>query len=117
MLLPMTHQPITGEELEAMKARCKRATDLGPWASMCYFLKEHLSAWDVDFIAHARTDLPRCIAEIERLRSDLEVAKGALHVIAFGGRPLGVPHIGCKEVDHICAVASEALSKISPKPQ
>lgn len=83
----MTHLPIPPAELEAMKARCENAT-AGPWQHEQYslgplespgklyfdqqqepFAEIHTVNSDADicFIAHARTDLPRCISEIERL--------------------------------------------------
>lgn len=108
--MPADH-PLTTDELEAMKARCERATDLGPWASMCYFLKEHLSAWDVDFIAHARTDLPRCIAEIERLTKDLEVAREVLELAASNPEEMSDNQF----LEMVREDAQEALHKLSPK--
>jgi hypothetical protein len=90
--------PITPEELQEMKRRCEKATP-GRWfwwlstadyperlhggdegaTIMRPLHRTHDSAddgflsfdneHDQDFIAHARTDLPRCIAEIERLRA------------------------------------------------
>lgn len=87
-----TNSEITAEELAAMKARIE-ATTPGPWTSYVEgrdhwggdsFIQTgtqdiYLSAEDYagggghycadqDFIAHARQDMPRLIAEIERLR-------------------------------------------------
>ena len=88
----MVEQEITMEELSAMRARIE-ATTPGPWTSYfegrdhyagdsfiqtatqdLYISAEdyaggggHFCA-DQDFIAHARQDMPRLIAEIERLR-------------------------------------------------
>jgi hypothetical protein len=94
----ITGDEITGDELAAMKARID-ATTPGPWTS--YFEgRDHTSGAsfiqtatqdiyitaddyagggghfcaDQDFIAHARQDIPRLIAEIERLRSRLPLA-------------------------------------------
>jgi hypothetical protein len=91
----MADDNITDDELAAMKARIK-ATTPGPWTS--YFEgRDHFSgdsviqtstqgiyitaddyagggghfAADQDFIAHARQDMPRLIAEVERLRARL----------------------------------------------
>ena len=87
----MAENGITTEELAAMKARIA-ATTPGPWIS--YFEgRDHMSGdsfiqtatqdiyisaedyagggghfcADQDFVAHARQDMPRLIAEIERL--------------------------------------------------
>lgn len=77
--------PLTSDEIEAIKARCEQAT-AGPWTSFIekrdkisgpdfiqtdgediYLTGATLA--DQEFIAHARQDIPRLIAEIERLRS------------------------------------------------
>ncbi len=81
---------MTHEELAAIEARCNRATP-GPWRSMIEG-RDHMSGSsfimtgapsargedieltgatndDQDFIAHAREDVPRLIAEVRRLRS------------------------------------------------
>jgi hypothetical protein len=91
---------MTKEELEAIKARCK-ATSIAPWVSfiegrdcesgssfiMTGIQKgEHI--WgenrgedleiigatnaDLDFIAHARQDIPRLLEEIERLNKIID---------------------------------------------
>ena len=85
------HSPITDAELRNMRARCDAARP-GPWRSHVEG-RDHASgsnfimvgegtarsediellgvtAEDQDFIAHARNDLPRLIAEVERLRSE-----------------------------------------------
>lgn len=84
---------LTLEELEAIETRSKRASS-GPWRSMIEG-RDHTSGSsfimtgltgargndielygateaDQDFIAHARQDVPRLIAEVRRLRSLLE---------------------------------------------
>ena len=79
------NDPLTTDEIEAIKARCERAT-AGPWKSFIE-TREKISGSefiqtggediyltgateaDQDFIAHARQDIPRLIAEIERLRT------------------------------------------------
>ncbi|MBR0957025.1 hypothetical protein [Bradyrhizobium japonicum] len=77
--------PLTNDEIEAIKARCEQAT-AGPWKSFIekrdkisgpdfiqtegediYLTGATLA--DQEFIAHARQDIPRLIAEIERLRT------------------------------------------------
>ncbi|PJG52545.1 hypothetical protein CVM73_25640 [Bradyrhizobium forestalis] len=77
--------PLTNDEIEAIKARCEQAT-AGPWKSFIEkrdkisgsdfiqtggedFYLSGATIADYDFIAHARQDIPRLIAEIERLRS------------------------------------------------
>ena len=80
-------------DLKAIKARCEAATG-GPWEKckeagadvvastdmlifeICCGVKTHCTPRDnnVDFIAHARKDLPDCIEEIERLRGAIQLA-------------------------------------------
>jgi hypothetical protein len=83
--------PLTEEELRAAEARCERATP-GPWLHLIRREKgqdpasddtahvvrtadgpitEHLTTDDAAFIAAARTDLPRALREIRRLRAHL----------------------------------------------
>jgi hypothetical protein len=85
----MPDTDITDEEFAAIKARCAAATP-GPWRSYVEG-RDHTSGSDFimtgegnsrgrdielsgatkadqDFIAHARQDVPRLAAEIERLR-------------------------------------------------
>jgi hypothetical protein len=80
-------RPITAEELAAIKARADAATD-GPWtcepggdesdvyseasvplgcSRTCVLIDARLR--DSEFIAAARTDVPRLVAEVERLRA------------------------------------------------
>lgn len=80
--------PLTPEELAAMEARCEAATP-GPWNdrdelelrdpngyAVVWFYPPNTDLWehqgtelhDANFIAHARTDVPRLIAEVKRLR-------------------------------------------------
>jgi hypothetical protein len=95
MRIVMSDDNITDDDLSAMKARME-ATTPGPWTS--YFEgRDHFSgdsfiqtstqdiyitaddyagggghfAADQDFIAHARQDMPRLIAEVERLRAEV----------------------------------------------
>ncbi|BAL77316.1 hypothetical protein [Bradyrhizobium cosmicum] len=77
--------PLTEEDIEAIKSRRDQATP-GPWKSFIEarektsgsdFIQTEgediyltgATGADQDFIAHARQDIPRLIAEIERLRS------------------------------------------------
>ena len=82
--------PLTEEEIAAIHARCTAATP-GPWRSYIEG-RDHTSGSsfimtgegevrgedielsgatpaDQDFIAHARQDIPRLLAEIQRLRN------------------------------------------------
>ncbi|MBR0813250.1 MULTISPECIES: hypothetical protein [Bradyrhizobium] len=82
----MTQLPaLTEEEFKAIKSRCEQTT-AGPWKSFIekrdkfsgsdfiqtggedIYLTGATEA-DQDFVAHARQDIPRLIAEIERLRA------------------------------------------------
>jgi hypothetical protein len=88
----MTDSSVTDDELRAIKARADAATP-GPWRSMVEG-RDHTSGSsfimtgegaargddielsgatvaDQDFIARARQDVPRLVAEIERLRQAL----------------------------------------------
>lgn len=93
--------PLTDEELAAMKARADAATP-GPWRTWRGDVGDryeviisqllgsngrevmhlsggfgHPNADDTAFIAHARDDVPRLIAEVERLRQEkVDAAKG-----------------------------------------
>lgn len=86
---------ISASELEAIKARCAAARP-APWTSHVEG-RDHTSGSsfimvgngaargddielsgattaDQDFIAHARQDLPRLVAEVERLRRRIDLA-------------------------------------------
>lgn len=70
---------MTDEELAAIRARAEAATP-GPWAPfgkqvidsnqlfVLQGLGDHVYQ-DADFIAHAREDIPKLLAEIKRLRT------------------------------------------------
>lgn len=82
-------KPPTDAELKAMEARCNAAS-YGPWRvwyceniSVCQegdgdpliadFGDERSEMGpDAEFVAHAREDLPRCLAEIKRLKRKLK---------------------------------------------
>ena len=82
---------MTDEELQAIKDRCEDATP-GPWWSIKIRDGQDWHEWfqwpyppmrvgatiytpqqirDINFIAHAREDIPALIAEIERLQDEL----------------------------------------------
>jgi hypothetical protein len=81
---PSEDTSLSEEEITAISARCERST-AGPWKSYVEG-REQMSgsdfimtgaediyltgatAADQDFIAHARQDIPRLVAEISRLR-------------------------------------------------
>jgi hypothetical protein len=59
----MTAEPLSDAEIREWKALCERAkTEPWEWCQK-----------DLEFIAAARTALPRALAEVERLRKSLEV--------------------------------------------
>jgi hypothetical protein len=79
---------LTEEEIEKIKIRCEQATP-GPWKSYVegreqmsgsHFIMTQqediyltgATTADQDFIAHARQDVPRLVAEIERLRIEIK---------------------------------------------
>jgi hypothetical protein len=90
----MADEPLTEEQLAAVRARVDAATP-GPWESFVEGRDHHggdnfirigglVDGWpdmyvsheanpapqeDLDFIAHARQDIPRLLTEIERLRA------------------------------------------------
>jgi hypothetical protein len=86
----MTNRPLTEDELAEIEAREKAATAKGVWHSddtasgdWCVATPSGryrgitIAAMidrkaDADFIAHARTDIPRLLAEVRRLRAVLE---------------------------------------------
>lgn len=71
---------LTNDQLEAIRKRAEAATE-GPWETALLEDGWHVmhdgmivaemyrkEAEDAEFIAHARTDIPKLLAEIERLR-------------------------------------------------
>ncbi len=58
-----THPPITGQELEEMKQRLSNIKKGAEF--QCY------DPYLAEFLQHARVDLTRCIAEIERLQATI----------------------------------------------
>lgn len=99
-LTPTQEQPMTQERLDEIEAREAKATE-GPWGvdgpAQCgpgdslavYHVEDGGTvayvqpSWDdAEFIAHARTDIPALLAEVERLRAlitvdDAMVERGA----------------------------------------
>lgn len=85
MIASMEEAPLTEADLAEMEARASAATP-GPWKSFVEG-RDHTSGSsfiqtdgedidlpgasvaDQDFIAHARQDVPRLVAEVRRLRS------------------------------------------------
>lgn len=87
---------MTDEELAQIKERAEKATE-GPWK--CADTTD--GAWllddadlivagtfgreeDASFTAHAREDIPKLIAEVERLRERLEYAQAVVDLL-YGG--------------------------------
>ena len=84
-----TNEPMAQERLDAIQRRVGSAAE-GPWAHWrgwnqwdnciksdtdegMYTVAEVISeAGDAQFIAHARTDIPALLAEVERLRAALD---------------------------------------------
>lgn len=73
---------MSAEQLNAIKERAAKATP-GPWESDCFGVGvapygsesdlAHVNDWDdATFIAHAREDVSALVAEVERLRAELE---------------------------------------------
>jgi hypothetical protein len=110
---------MTPDELNAIKKRCEAATE-GPWRFAdthlrSGFFSDHETVCDwgayavvgsparrnQDFIAHAREDVPKLVAEVERLR-------GKLEYLADGVRGCSHDKGGC--VNCMKEVAKQALS-------
>ncbi|WP_427110869.1 hypothetical protein [Lysinibacillus xylanilyticus] len=78
---------MNAEQLNAIKERVAKVTP-GPWCvggaidihDACG--EEVAAVWDggpdIEFIAHAREDVPALVAEVERLQQQLEKANGLL---------------------------------------
>ncbi len=73
---------MNNEQLDAIEARANNATP-GPWGEVAesgqwYIMGEKIDSWicntdgmaqyNIDFITHARTDIPALVAEVRRLR-------------------------------------------------
>lgn len=60
----------TPMDLEGIRERAEKASP-GPWNVLaCQMMYEEWNAEDGEFIAHARTDVPLLLAEVERLRAE-----------------------------------------------
>ncbi len=95
--------------LEAIKARCEKATAGEPfrdgtvWQARSFRPNTQIATKDLrhvalvgndddaDFIAHARTDLPALVAEVERLRK-VEAAARAWREVFRSPPKLRTPH-------------------------
>ncbi len=81
----MSNEPLNQKDIEAIRARYEQTTP-GPWRSFVegrdHWSGDHFiqtggedvyligaTLADQDFIAHARQDIPRLVAEVERLRA------------------------------------------------
>lgn len=78
-------QRLSPEELTAIRERAERATP-GPWKALDNWrgvmykyvaapggvVTDGIAHHNAEFIAHAREDIPKLLAEIERLRTALE---------------------------------------------
>lgn len=81
----MSNAKITQDELQAIKERLKAVGNYGEWmiesdeegrvnqakvVADTYTVAIELDEQDAEFIAHARQDIPRLVAEVERLQND-----------------------------------------------
>jgi hypothetical protein len=107
---------LTEAELEAMEAR-EKAAQAGPWfahpdtddgTDQCYgittspevhggddVVRTDLGCYPPDmvtaeFIAHARTDMPRLLAEVRALRAEVEAARLERNRLLFEMRGYGI---------------------------
>lgn len=64
---------LTTQEIEAIRKRVEQATE-GPWKD--YVIQFGCNRADAEFTANAREDIPKLLAEVERLRSTLSKISG-----------------------------------------
>ena len=82
-------------DLDAIRERCEKATP-GEWREHYdYFMREA----DAEFCAHARTDLPACLAEIERLRGLVERAKPYVQALKLASTYINVTNPSKEQID------------------
>lgn len=74
-------EPLTDVDLAAIRERCDAAAP-GPWELVAadWTITPHRA--DYVFIAAARTDVPRLLAEVERLQSEVTRWRGLLREAA-----------------------------------
>jgi regulator of replication initiation timing len=65
---------VNSKELDVIRKRAEAATP-GPWFA------EAANTADAEFIAHARQDVPKLLAEIERLKLDNDTLRGNIKTI------------------------------------
>lgn len=127
---------MTPEELEAIRERAEKATP-GPWeAKMVHPFMDGRGQYrvgpsmpggfqgtvfpgDAEFIAHAREDVPKLLAEVQRLHANLEQARdNALAVERMTGRsfvqvaPLFRLHASVEAIDFRLRKAKSARNKL-----
>jgi hypothetical protein len=100
-MIPLDRQPLTVADLEAVRARCDKATP-GTWVAVRErpdwpFLSSPICAMNADhnvliglscdgspandrlkdaqFIAHARTDVPRLLHNLDQLRTEIALLR------------------------------------------
>jgi hypothetical protein len=134
---------MTDEELQAIRKRVEAATP-GPWREDNFTHRledvtgEPLCAADVDgadaglwnradgiFVVHARTDVPALLAEVERLKADLELSEARcgtmgnmLRYISFvaGGSESTDPQLSVDRLKGRAEAAEAQLRVIAPAP-
>lgn len=84
---------ITDDELQAMKERAEKATP-GPWTHGRDYVRTdapnqgigtmHCLPKDAPFIAHARDDVPKLIAEVERLWEQRSIDERNYRLMGIG---------------------------------
>jgi hypothetical protein len=106
---------LTQDDLNMIKERAKKATP-GPWyadderwpgnENLQYWFDTHYDGVgaaatkaDAEFIAHAREDIPRLVAEVERLREAIKTAERELW--------WGSPESACVRVGELLEEAIE----------
>ena len=104
-------------DLNAIKARANAATE-GPWGvkdarvfgddgrtQVCTLSGTRAWLPDAEFIAHARTDVPALVAEVERLRGVVDRVRENTHVVRHALHLTG--ELDAREVIHYISTALE----------